>query len=272
MDWHICYGAGWDQDYMKKFAQMIRYGSDGVNPYDHYVENPKYPPLNPNLRIYLEHSNELPWAVYPNFIWDDLRKKVAEKHPDWEIVNYDGKCRGADGTAMFRYHALRMKQMSDAFREVYADIPDAMGNRARVYCFGQYTATHMNTMLQFLDNYFNKADPKSTYQGEAHPPNYYIWGGGGAIYYGCSNKFGLMPERHVVDGGFENLDVKPGVASLRPESGEWTFTGNAGVCDVQLPRSPALTVPQFPQEPAEPLDQSQWVGCKFTVGPKDLYV
>ena len=35
MDWHICFGASWDQDYMKKFAQMVRYGSAGVNPYDH---------------------------------------------------------------------------------------------------------------------------------------------------------------------------------------------------------------------------------------------
>jgi len=99
---------------------MIRYGSDGVEPYDRYVADPKYPPLNPKLRVYLEHSNELPWAVYPRFVWDDLRRKVAEEHPDWQIVNYDGKCRGADGTAMFRYHALRMKQLSDAFREVYA--------------------------------------------------------------------------------------------------------------------------------------------------------
>jgi hypothetical protein len=69
MDWHICCGAGWDREYMKKFAQLVRYGSDGVNPYDRYVETPKYPPLNRKLRIYLEHPNELPWAVYPRFIW-----------------------------------------------------------------------------------------------------------------------------------------------------------------------------------------------------------
>ena len=31
----------------------------------------------------------MPWAVYPGFIWDDLRKKVAENHPDWKIVNYE---------------------------------------------------------------------------------------------------------------------------------------------------------------------------------------
>ena len=272
MDWHICCGAGWDQDYMKKFAQMIRYGSDGVNPYDHYVENPKYPPLNPNLRIYLEHSNELPWAVYPGFIWDDLKEKVAENHPDWQLVNYDGKCNGADGTAMFRYHALRMKQISDAFREVHADVPDAMGSRARVYCFGQYTAAHMNNMLQFLDNYFNKADPASTYEGEPHPPSYYIWGGGGAIYYGCNNKFGLMENEILGNGGFEGVDVPDGVAALRPGDTGWTFTGNAGVCDVRLPSQSAVTVKTMPTGPAEPFEKDQWVGFKFTVGDKDLFV
>src|ERR1035437_4950908 len=112
---------------MRKFAQLIRYGSDGVNPYDHYVANPVYPPLNPNLRIYLEHANELPWAVYPYFIWDDLKKKKTENHPDWQIVNYDG-AGDVNFTTMCRYHALRMKQMSDAFRSVYADVPGAVGD------------------------------------------------------------------------------------------------------------------------------------------------
>ena len=77
-DWHLCYGVDWDEEFMLKFAQMIRYGSDGKNPYDHYVENPKYPPLNPNLRIYVEHANELPWAVYPYWIWDNLRESEGK--------------------------------------------------------------------------------------------------------------------------------------------------------------------------------------------------
>ncbi len=272
MDWHICCGAGWDQDYMKKFAQIVRYGSDGVNPYTKYVENPKYPPLNPNLRIYIEHSNELPWAVYPRFIWDDLKKKYADGHPDITIVNYDGKCKNADAQAMFRYHALRMKQLSDAFREVYADVPDAMGDRARVYCFGQYTASHMNNMLQFLDNYFNKGDTKSTYEGEPHPPSYYIWGGGGAIYYGCNNKFGLMEKEALTNGGFEDGDIPTGKAALRPTDAGWTFTGNAGICDVRLLSRQAVSVEKLPAEPIEPPAKECWVGFKFTVGDADLFV
>ncbi len=271
-DWHICCGAGWNEEYMRNFARLVRYGSDGVNPYDHYVENPKYPPLNPNLRIYLEHSNELPWAVYPQFIWDDLRKKAAENHPDWKIVNYDGAVGNVDHNAMYRYHALRMKQLSDAFREVHADVPGAIGDRARVFCFGQYDGGLMNTILQFLDNYFNKANPASTHAGEPHPPSYYIWGGGGAIYYGCNNKFGLMEKEPMANGGFEDVDVPDGTAELRPGNSGWTFTGNAGICDVRLPAREAATVANLPAEPAPAPDKEQWVGFKFTVGDKDLFV
>lgn len=270
-DLHLCAGAGWDQEFMRKLAQLVRYGSDGVNPYDRYVENPKYPPLNPNLRIYLEHSNELPWAVYPQFIWNDLRKKVAENHPDWKIVNYDGKCNGADGTAMFRYHALRMKQLSDAFREVYADVPGAIGDRVRPLCFGQYDMTHLNTMLQFLDNYFNNGDGQQHVK-DPQPPSEYLWGGGGAIYYGCGNKFGFMKEEAIGNGGFEQVDIPAGAAQLRPGDTGWTFAGNAGVCDVKPRSGPALTAQTLPAEPAEAANEAMWVGCRFTVGEKDLYV
>jgi len=273
-DFHICCGAGWDQDFMEKFAQLVRYGSDGVNPYDHYVENPKYPPLNPNLRIYLEHSNELPWAVYPSFIWGDLEKKYKENHPDIAVINYDGKnpsySRGNHG-AMFRYHALRMKQISDAFRKVYSDVPDAIGDRARVFVFGQYDASHMANMLQFIDNYFGMADPKSTYRGEPHPPSYYFWGGGGAIYYGCENKFGFMAKELITDNSFEETDIPDGKAVARPEGSVWSFTGNGGIIDTRV-HSPALKVVGMPAQPAAEPEQDQWVGCRFTVGDKDVYV
>ena len=273
-DLHLCAGADWDEDFMRKLAQLVRYGSDGVNPYDRYVENPEYPPLNPNLRIYLEHSNELPWAVYPTFIWKSMEEKAKANHPDWQIVNYDGTCNGGrgDSTGMYRYHALRMKQLSDAFRTVYADVPGAIGDRARVLCFGQYASTTMNTMLQFLDDYFNKADPASTYEGEPHPPSYYLWGGGGAIYYGCFNPFGLMDTEPIPDPGFETPDIPAGAAVLNPKSAGWTFDGSAGICDVKLPVQPAVIDQKLPAEPAKTDNKAQWVGFKFTVGDKDLYV
>jgi len=44
--------------YITNEANLIRYGSDGVNPYTSVQTNPVYPPLNSNLNVYIEYSNE----------------------------------------------------------------------------------------------------------------------------------------------------------------------------------------------------------------------
>jgi len=46
-------------DYVSKLANLLRFGSDGVNPYSGPVDNPIYPGLNPNLRVYVEWANEV---------------------------------------------------------------------------------------------------------------------------------------------------------------------------------------------------------------------
>ncbi len=53
-----------DDDAIDKFAKLVAFGSDGVNPYDKPQENPVYAPLDSNLNVYLEFSNEL-WQ-WPN--------------------------------------------------------------------------------------------------------------------------------------------------------------------------------------------------------------
>ncbi len=45
--------------YVVKLANLIRYGSDGKEPYTSEQANPVYPPLNSNLRVYIELGNEL---------------------------------------------------------------------------------------------------------------------------------------------------------------------------------------------------------------------
>ena len=44
--------------YVTDLADLIKYGSDGVNPYTSYQVNPVYPGLNMNLHVYIEWSNE----------------------------------------------------------------------------------------------------------------------------------------------------------------------------------------------------------------------
>ena len=48
-------------DYIIKLAKLFAYGSNGVEPYDAPQANPIYPPLNPNLRVFVEYSNEI-WS------------------------------------------------------------------------------------------------------------------------------------------------------------------------------------------------------------------
>lgn len=48
-------------DFITKLAQLIRYGSDGFDPYTSDQATPTYPPLATNLTVYVEFSNEI-WS------------------------------------------------------------------------------------------------------------------------------------------------------------------------------------------------------------------
>lgn len=50
-------------DYVTKLAQLVKYGSDGTNPYTSPQSNPVYRPLNSNLHLYVEYSNEVMLAL-----------------------------------------------------------------------------------------------------------------------------------------------------------------------------------------------------------------
>jgi len=52
--------------YVTNLANLLRYGSDGVNPYTSPQANPVYPPLLPHLKIWLEFSNEI-WSNGDSF-------------------------------------------------------------------------------------------------------------------------------------------------------------------------------------------------------------
>ena len=53
-------------DFITKLAQLIQYGSDGFDPYTSLQSNPVYPPLNSNLTVYVEFSNEI-WSSGSSF-------------------------------------------------------------------------------------------------------------------------------------------------------------------------------------------------------------
>lgn len=266
-DVQINFGGSVDQEYMRKLALLCRYGSDGKEPYEHEVENPTYPPLNPNLRVYLEHGNEMGWsAIQPRKWHQDLVELRQKNDPEWQIINYDGRMKEGVFEATYRYHALRTLRCSEQFRAVFGDA--AMGDRVRPLLFGQAGQQYEPSMLQFVDSYFNNGDGKQHVR-EPHPVNYYFYGTGVAIYYGSANAYGQLNPEPVADNSFESAQVAEGAGVLRPQGTPWTFAGRAGVCDVRLPRRAAIK--QTKPAALEPVGEG-WAGMKLKVGAKDVYV
>lgn len=61
------------EDFIVRLAKLIRFGSDGVNPYDAPQANPLFAPLRSDLLVYVEYSNEI-WSngfAFPQGDWAD---------------------------------------------------------------------------------------------------------------------------------------------------------------------------------------------------------
>ena len=64
-------------DYMTKLAQLIRFGSNGVNPFTTPTVSPAFPPLNPGLKVYVEYSNEI-WSNGGAFLQGNWAEAESE--------------------------------------------------------------------------------------------------------------------------------------------------------------------------------------------------
>ena len=174
--------------YFTDLANLIRYGSDGVNPYTSAQASPAYAPLNPGLHVYLEYSNEV-WnggfqQEHQNY--DAVTADQSANNAEWSILNFDGAAAQNIYTGCWRRIAYQGKLLSDAFRAVFGDAalpPNATATVRPLLEFqagnGQATG---GTQLQFLDDYFNNSDGVA-HVPTPHPVNYFFWGGGGATYY-----------------------------------------------------------------------------------------
>jgi hypothetical protein len=181
-DLYVCFPVQASNDYLTNVANLICYGSDGFNAYTSPQVNPVYPPLEPNLRVILEHQNEVWNFSFLN--WGQNLTAMLEAYtnnaPDWQIVDYDNCYNPATGAgnqfqAAMRWHILRAVRCSDIFRGVFGDA--AMGSRVRVIYEYQYdnlngTASYA---LPFIDNYFDNADG-TNHVATPYPVNHYLWG------------------------------------------------------------------------------------------------
>jgi hypothetical protein len=259
-DLYICAPIAADNEYFEKLARLLKFGSDGREPYPQPVANPVYPPLNPNLRAYIEVGNEIwNWAFgSTQQCRESAEREIKEQTAEAKIFNYDNK--GNYRT----WHALRTVRCSDIFRSVFGDA--GMGARVRMLCEYQY-ANAQDTAWQsfrFLDAYFNNGD--GDHVKEPHPANYYLWGGGGAAYYGVGNPDGVQTNTVFRDGSFEQIVIADGTLRSTVAGSPWQFQGDAG-----LFRNLTSALAGYEVDTKFTARKNAAIGFKFRVGNQPLF-
>lgn len=101
-DMWVCVPHLATNDYVDKLANLIRYGSDGVNPYTSPQANPVYPPLDPSLKVWLEYSNEI-WSGGNSF-----------PQGNWAQAQAD-----AQGISKAQFNARRFSQIWSRFQTIF---------------------------------------------------------------------------------------------------------------------------------------------------------
>ncbi|OGV64950.1 MAG: hypothetical protein A3K19_10490 [Lentisphaerae bacterium RIFOXYB12_FULL_65_16] len=253
-DLYVCLPMQADDAYIEPFARLARYGSDGATPYEHEVDDPRWPPLNPNLRLYVEIGNEIwNWGFGSTKDCNErATREIKDQTEDGKLIDYDGHGNYR------RWHALRTVRASDVFRRAFGDA--AMGARIRLLMEYQYnnaqeTAWHS---FSFLDAWFNNGDGEHVVQ--PHPVRHWVWGAGGATYYGVGNADGRQDEVKIADAGFDAGAVPAGTESAAPAGSGWTCTGDAAIY-----RNWLVSIAAFsPGKPGK-VARATAAGCSLTV-------
>jgi len=183
-------------DYVTKLAQLLAYGSDGVNPYTSAQAAPVYAPLNSNLKAYLEYSNETWNTAFPQYN-SNVALAEAEVAAGTSTLDYDKNGRWFVWER--RRVAKRIMEISNLFRAVWGDA----GMMTRVRPVFEWQYGNMNETaavgLNFLDDFYNNADGVK-HVAQPHPVNYFLWGGGGG-WYVAPNHEGLSTTAAIFASG-----------------------------------------------------------------------
>ncbi|HEY3331944.1 MAG TPA: PA14 domain-containing protein [Capsulimonadaceae bacterium] len=250
-----------DNDYLEKLAQLLQYGSDGVNPYTSPQSNPVYPPLNSNLCVYFEIGNEI-W----NWGFPSSRQARTQATAEIDANTNEAKIFNYDGKGNYRtWLTLRTIRASEIFRRVMGDKGFGLRFRPLVeYQYNNYQVTAYSS-FRFIDAYFNNGD--GDHVATPHPVGYYLWGAGGATYYGVGNNDGIQNDLKLADGSFETATIPDGSELKSPTGSGWTFSGDAGIYRLN---SKAYVAPVSVAVATIPANRA--AGMKFRTGARPLIV
>jgi len=182
-----------NDDYVHNMAMAIDYGTDGTNPYTSQQANPVFPPLNANLKFYLEYANEI-WNTSAD-VFPTVQSIVSELPADHPLRTVDDTPDVGIYFTMWRYPAWRMATISQQFEAVFGS--SQMMTRVRPLLEtqagdGQET---MEQALQWLDAYAKTLTPATTVSG-------LLYGGGGSGYYGVINSTSAAPDSIFAVGNY----------------------------------------------------------------------
>jgi hypothetical protein len=213
-----------DDDYVTKTAQLILYGSDGVNPYTAPQANPVYPPLDPGLIAHIEYANEV-WnsaAGFRCFPWVLAIADAIAADPAPHPIKLNTRTGAYDETDRYtlqaRYTAWRSVRISELFRAVFGDA--AMNTRVRVALMGQIGGNYFNPrQLPWLDAFYNRfrdaADPFPN--PNPVPVYHHLYAAGGSAYYGVNSWASADPDAFFAPANYPETDWwrKIGIDALR---------------------------------------------------------
>ncbi len=150
--------------------------------------------LQPDLKLYVEYSNEVWNGTFPQNGWN---LRAANSEPEESVLRWDGS--DMNGWQLgYRRMARRTVEIGNIFRDVFGEgqmmtrvRPVLMWQRANANNYGHIA-------LAFLEEFYNTVHE---HNAEAHPPSYYIYGGGGAGYYSCNANDPLSSVDDVLQSG-----------------------------------------------------------------------
>lgn len=124
-------------DFMTRLAKLIRFGSDGVNPYDAPQANPVFAPLDPSLKVFIEYSNEI-WSSgfsFPQGNWAEAQAAAA------------GLGGGLEGKG--RFNGRKFCDTWRAFQEVFGGTSRLVRVAATFTANDTYTSAFLNEIAEY---------------------------------------------------------------------------------------------------------------------------